>query len=92
MIKSFRHKGLRRFYSDDDSSGIDASQKVRIGMILDRLEASRAIIDMNIPGYRLHRLKGDRKDIWSVNVSGNWRITFRFENEDAYDLNLEDYH
>lgn len=92
MIKSFKHKGLKRFYGDNDASGVNPEQVIRIARILDRLEASKIIADMNIPGYKLHLLSGNRKNSWSVKVSGNWRITFRFENGNAYDINLEDYH
>ena len=60
--------------------------------LLDRLDAAMKPEDMNLPGYRFHRLKGDRKRAFSVSVSGNWRITFRFEDGDAVDVNLEDYH
>ncbi len=60
--------------------------------MLDRLNSAELVKDMNLPGYGLHKLTGDRKDAWSIMVSGNWRITFRFESGHAYDVNLEDYH
>ncbi len=64
----------------------------RLRRLLDVLNRARATADMNLPGYRLHRLKGNRADTWSVTVSGNWRVTFTFEGEDAFDVDLEDYH
>jgi toxin HigB-1 len=88
MIKSIRHKGLRRFYEHGDRSTIQQDHVKRLRMILARLTAAESIEDMNYPGSRLHRLSGDMKDYWSVMVSGNYRIIFRFENGDAYDLIL----
>ena len=92
MIRSFRHKGLERYFTRSDRSGIDRRQSERILRLLDRLDAAMKPEDMNLPGYRFHRLKGDRKRAFSVSVSGNWRMTFRFEDGDAVDVNLEDYH
>ncbi len=92
MIKSFRHKGLARFFSNSDRRGIDAKQADRIRRILNRLDAARKPEDMNIPGFGFHGLSGNRKGTYSVSVSGNWRITFRFEAGDAIEVNLEDYH
>ncbi len=92
MIKSFKHKGLRNFYLDDNPRLLNPAQIGRIARILDRLEASSTIMDMNVHAYRLHKLSGERSSIWSTTVSANWRITFRFENGAAYDIDLEDYH
>lgn len=92
MIKGFRHKGLERFFTKSGRKGIDARQADRIERILDRLDAAVRPEDMNLPGYKFHGLKGDRKGTFAVSVSGNWRITFRFEAGDALDVNLEDYH
>lgn len=92
MIRSFRHKGLERYFTRSERKGIDAKQEPRIRRILDRLDAATKPEDMNLPGYRFHGLKGDRKGTFAVAVSGNWRITFRFESGDAVDVNLEDYH
>lgn len=92
MIKSFRHKGLKRFFRKGDARGIQAQQAARIARILDLLDNATAAEQLNIPGYSLHPLKGDRQSEWAMTVSGNWRITFRFEGEDAVDVNLEDYH
>lgn len=92
MIKGFRHKGLDRFFRKGDARGIQAQQAARIARILDLLDDASTAEQLNIPGYYLHPLKGDRKGEWAMTVSGNWRITFRFDGEDAVDVNLEDYH
>ena len=92
MIKNFVHKGLKRFFTQDDRSLLSAKDCPRISRILDRLDGALDAMDMNLPGYKLHKLTGDMKVIWSVTVSKNWRITFRFENGDAHDVSLEDYH
>jgi len=92
VIRSFRHKGLEKFFASGDRSRIDAKQGARILRILDRLDASAKPEDMDLPGFDFHPLKGDRKGMYSVSVSGNWRITFRHQAGDAMDVNLEDYH
>jgi proteic killer suppression protein len=92
VIRGFRHKGLERFFTKSDRRGIDTRQADRIRRILDRLDVAVRPEDMNLPGLRFHGLKGDRKGAYAVSVSGNWRITFRFEEADAIDVNLEDYH
>lgn len=92
MIKSFRHKGLKRFYETGSSSGIQASHRNKLRMQLAALDTARVIEDMDIPGFRLHLLKGKMKGLWAVDVSGNWRLTFRFEDGDVYIVNYEDYH
>lgn len=92
MIRRFRHKGLRRFFEDDDKSGVPATYAARIGWILDLLNAAHAPLEMNVAGLRLHPLRGDRKGQWAVTLSGNWRVVFRFEGEDAVDVDLVDYH
>ena len=92
MIKSFRHKGLQRFYETGSATGIQPAHRNRLRLQLAALETAIAIEDMDIPGFRLHRLKGDRKGTWSIWVSGNWRITFDFEDGNAYIVNYEDYH
>ena len=92
MIRSFRHKGLERFFTRSERKGIDARQADRVRRILDRLDAAIRPEDMNLPGYRFHGLKGARKGEYAVSVSGNWRITFQFEAGDAVHVNLEDYH
>ena len=92
MILSFKHKGLRQFYETGSVSGIQAQHAKRLRMMLAALDTATHIQDMDIPGFRLHPLKGSRKGIWSTTVSGNWRITFRFENGNAHIVNYEDYH
>ena len=92
MIRTFRHKGLERFFTDSLARGIPAAHRVRIERMLDRLDASIRPGDMNVPGWQLHPLHGDRKGRWAVSVSGNLRLTFGFDGEDAVDIDLEDYH
>lgn len=92
MIKSFRHKGLRRFYETGSIAGIQPTHKKRLRLQLAALDTAAMIEDMDIPGFRLHPLKGDRKGLWAVSVSGNWRITFEFREGNTYVLNYEDYH
>ena len=92
MIKSFKHKGLQRFYETGSTSGIQSAHRKRLRMQLAALNTATIIKDLDIPGYRLHKLKGERKEIWSISVSGNWRITFKFEEGNVYVVNYEDYH
>ncbi|MFA5140897.1 MAG: type II toxin-antitoxin system RelE/ParE family toxin [Elusimicrobiota bacterium] len=92
MIRSFRHKGLKALFLEGSKRGIQPEQAQRLEDILDRLNAAAAIDDMNYPGSFLHPLKGIRKGYWSVRVSGNWRVVFRFENGDAYAVDYVDYH
>jgi proteic killer suppression protein len=92
MIRDFRHKGLRRFFENDDARGLRAEHVQRIGRILDRLDAAVRPDDMNLPGWRFDPLKGDRAGRYSATVRGNWRITFAFDGEDAAVVDLEDYH
>ena len=92
MILTFRHKGLDRFFSKSDYRGIPGQHAARIERLLDRLDTALRPEDMDLPGYRFHPLKGDRKGSYAVSVSGNWRLTFRFAGEDATDVDLEDYH
>ena len=92
VIENFRHKGLARFFEDDDRRKVPASQIDKIARILARLNEAVTVQDMGLPGYRLHPLKGELAGFWSVTVSGNWRIIFRFENGSAYDVDLIDYH
>ncbi len=92
MIKSFIHKGLERFYKTGRTSGIQVKHAKRLRLILSNLDQSEMPNDMDLPGLRLHELKGSRKGIWSVMVSGNWRVTFRFTDRDAELVNYEDYH
>jgi len=92
MIKGFKHKGLEQFFIKNIKKYLDIKDLPKITRILDRLDAVIDVKDMNIPGWDLHELKGDRKGVWSVAVRKNWKITFSFNNGDAYDVNLEDYH
>lgn len=88
----FRHSGLRRLWEQGDASRLNFHLVNRIAGILDNLDAARSPEDMDFPGYRLHQLVGNRRGVWSVRVSGNLRITFRFIDDEAVDVNLEDYH
>jgi proteic killer suppression protein len=92
MIGSIRHKGLKRLYEDGDPRGIGANLRKRVSEILSVLDAAESVEEADIPGYRLHSLSGDRQGYWSVKVTGNWRIIFRFQDGYAEDVNLEDYH
>lgn len=92
MIRNFKHKGLAEFFKSGNTAGIQAEHAKRLRLILGRLHASSNPSDMNLPGLRLHELSGNRVGTWSVTVSGNWRITFRFDGEDAEVVNYEDYH
>lgn len=92
MIRTFRHRGLERFYTAGSLRGIPAQHAARLERLLDRLDAAQVPTDMRLPGYGFHPLKGRRKGTYAVSVSGNWRLTFRFEAGDAVDVNLEDYH
>jgi toxin HigB-1 len=92
MIQSFKHKGLERFFKTGNKSGIQANHAKRLQLILGRLNASTSPADMDLPGLYLHQLTGDRHEIWSVRVSGNWRVTFRFNAVHAEVVDYEDYH
>lgn len=92
MIESFKHKGLDRFFAKSNHRGIPGGSAPRIERMLDRLDASLRPEDMNLPGYKFHGLKGERKGAYAVSVSGNWRIPFEFEGEGAINVDLEDYH
>ena len=92
MIRSFAHKGLEEFFLTRSTKGIQANHAARLDYLLDRLDRARIIQDMEYPGSGLHRLKGDLKNHWSVKVSANWRVTFRFEDGDAHVVNYQDYH
>jgi len=92
MIQSFRHKRLAKFFATGSRAGIQAAHADRLRLILAALNAAVAPGDMGLPGLKLHPLKGTRSGIWSVSVSGNWRVTFRFSGKDAVDVDYEDYH
>jgi proteic killer suppression protein len=92
MIRSFKHRGLKRLYERGDRSGIRPDLLDIVEDILARLDKADILQAMNLPGYRLHSLKGDLKGLWAVTVRANWRIIFRFEGNDAFDVELIDYH
>ena len=92
MIRTFRHKGLAKFFLTGSRAGIQAAHAERIRLILASLSAASAPADMGLPGLRLHPMKGGRSGTWPVTVSGSWRITFRFDGKDAVDVDYEDYH
>lgn len=92
MIKSFKHKGLEKFFNTGNKKGIKPEYSSKLERILDRLDASISVKDMELPGFRLHKLSGKEKNIWSVCVNGNWRVTFYFEDGDAFVVDYRDYH
>jgi proteic killer suppression protein len=92
VIASFKHRGLKMLFESDDRRGVNAAQVDKVRRILARLDEATNINHMSLPGLRLHPLKGNRKGSWAVSVSGNWRIVFRFEKSNAYDVDLVDYH
>lgn len=92
MIRTFRHKGLKRLFESDNPSGVRADQVKRLRDVLAHLDLARHPSDLDLPGYRLHSLRGELKGNRSVTISGNWRIIFRFEEGDAFDVDLVDYH
>ncbi len=92
MIIRFRHKGLERIFASGDTRGVGAQQAKRLRRLLASLSTATSPLNMNIAGYQLHPLLGERKGQWAVSVSGNWRLVFRFDGENATDVDLVDYH
>lgn len=92
MVKNFKHKGLQQLFEKGTSSGVNPQHAKRLKLILALLETADSSEDMDLPGLSLHELKGSRKGTWALKVSGNWRVTFKFEKGDAFDVNYEDYH
>ena len=92
MIKSFKHKGLKKLYESGSQKGINPKHSKRLRLILARLDASQQPEDMNLPGLRLHPLKGDLDGFWAVDISGNWRVVFKFHNNNVIDVDYDDYH
>jgi proteic killer suppression protein len=92
MIRSIRHKGLKRLYEDDDPRGVSREHTVKLRDILARLDAASTAGDMDLPGFRLHPLKGELKGMRAVTVRANWRVIFRFVESDAFDVDYTDYH
>ena len=92
MIQAFKHKGLRQLFESGSSAGINPQHVKRLRQILTLLETTETLDDMDLPGLNLHELKDKRKGAWAVKVSGNWRVTFKLEKGDIFDVNYEDYH
>jgi proteic killer suppression protein len=92
VIRTFRHKGLRRLFEDDDKRAVRADHLDKLSRILARLHAAGRISDMDLPGYRLHQLKGELKGFYAVTVQANWRVIFRFADGEAQDVDYLDYH
>jgi proteic killer suppression protein len=92
MIKTFKHKGLKKFFETGSKAGIQAKHDRKLRMQLAAIDTATIIDDVDLPGFKLHSLKGDRDEIWSITVNGNWRVTFEFVDGNAYILNYEDYH
>jgi proteic killer suppression protein len=92
MIQSIRHKGLKRLYGDDDARGVMAEHAEKLRDILARIDAARTIADLDIPGFRLHPLKGELKGLWAVTVRANWRVIFQFAEPNVFDVDYVDYH
>ena len=92
MIKSFRHKGVENFYRTGSKAGIQPNHAENLKEQLFMLDNARSVADLNVPGWRLHRLSGDLRGHWAIRVSGNWRLTFKFEAEDAILVDYQDYH
>jgi proteic killer suppression protein len=92
VIRSIRHRGLRRLYEDDDPRGVIMEHSPKLRDILARLDAAGTAADMDLPGFRLHPLKGDFRGFWAVTVRANWRVIFRFAQGDAVDVDYLDYH
>jgi proteic killer suppression protein len=92
MIKSFKHKGLKKFFETGNVSGIRPEHKQKLRIMIAALDTATCIEDMNLPGFRLHPLKGNKQGLWAVDVSKNWRIVFEFRDGNAYIVTYEDYH
>jgi proteic killer suppression protein len=92
VILGFKHKGLEQFFLSGSTAGIQARHESRLRLILGRLNGAKEARDMALPGLLLHQLKGRKKGYWSVRVSGNWRVTFRFLGPDVIDVDYSDYH
>jgi proteic killer suppression protein len=92
MIKSFKHKGLEKLFTDGSTKGIQVHHQTKLEDILDILDAMVQIQDINFPGAKLHKLEPKKENKWSISVSGNWRITFKFIENDIYAVDYLDYH
>ena len=92
MIQKFKHKGLKKLFETGTASGVNPQHVRRLKQVLALLETAESLEDMDLPGLDLHELKGNRTGTWSVKISGNWRVTFKFRKGDAVGVNYEDYH
>ncbi len=92
MIKSFNHKGLKKFFETGNTSGIQAAHSRKLRIRLFALDTAIVIEDMRLPGFRLHKLSSNKKELWAIDVNRNWRMTFEFTDGNAYVVNYEDYH
>lgn len=92
MIRNIKHRRLKRYFEKGDASGLPDQYLKKIRLVLAVLDSVVSVDGINVPGGRLHQLTGDRKGYWSLTISRNWRITFRFEDGDALDVHFEDYH
>lgn len=92
MIRSIRHKGLKRLFEYDDTRGVIAEHAAKLRDVLARLDAARAASDLDLPGFRIHALKGPLKGFWAITVRANWRVIFRFADCDVVDVDYTDYH
>ncbi len=92
VIKNFRHRGLEKFFASGSKAGIQPKHAARLRLQLFALENAKLPTDMNAPGWKLHALVGDLAGHWAVSVSGNWRLTFRFDGEDVVFVDYQDYH
>lgn len=92
MIKNFKHKGIEKLFTTGSSKGINAQHKRKIEECLRALDTAVEVLDMDISGWYLHKLKGDKERMWSIRISGNWRIIFEFVLHSAYDVDYKDYH
>lgn len=92
MIQTFRHRGLQKLFDNDDRSKVNQDHVQRLRRILTQLEHAQTIEDMDVPGFGLHPLKGDRKGYWAVKVSGNWRVVFQFDEGHVWEVDYMDYH
>ena len=92
MIKTFKHKGLRKFFETGSVSGIQPEHKRKLRIRLTALDTATCIEDMDLPGFRFHPLKGNQQGFWAIDVSKNWRILFKFQDGNAFIVDYEDYH
>ena len=92
MIRKFKHRGLKELFESGKAKGVNPQHVTRLRQIIALLETAETLEDMDLPGLKLHELQCQRKGTWAVNVSGNWRVTFKMQEGDAFDVNYEDYH